>query len=559
MIKRMNKVTSLLVAAAAMVSVVPANAATKLAIKEGTIENAIAFDGGYVFDGYKNDEDDNAVYFNNGSKDSMLDDIEDVDALYKYGTKYVVAVDGNDQYMIDMSNGKVSDDDTAEDLAATIETKLNSYLRKTDRYENAGNTPVETVNKISKGFSDVWYEYSATTVATTTAAVYGYTNQSGKYIDASVTANMYVTVGTSRVKIDKFGDTEKVGTGSNQKSVTVNLTDAKPLTIADDSNYIYRIVEVEVSVTGENPYKAFYLQKISKAQGDKEKGAYVPKSVESYLIDAVNGIAYSDNKDVRKATDLLNVSVEDGEVTIDSSSIRVVDGSIYVVNWTNSDESEIKVTKLVLKRNEKIKVTENDKVDYSVVKYSDDVEEDADDYAFDVDGNVWTIYNGKISKSVKGGDFEVVYTCDRTLDRLDVYNEGNLIAWEHEGEVYTTVQEGKEAAKDEAEEIVKPEEVKTGWQSENGAWYLYDATGAKLTGWQNVGGTWYYMDPTTTAMRTGWLNDNGTWYYLQSSGAMKTGWLNDNGTWYYLNANGSMAANTTVDGYVLGANGAWIR
>ncbi|WP_423219214.1 hypothetical protein, partial [Clostridium butyricum] len=27
----------------------------------------------------------------------------------------------------------------------------------------------------------------------------------------------------------------------------------------------------------------------------------------------------------------------------------------------------------------------------------------------------------------------------------------------------------------------------------------------------------------------------------------------------YLNANGSMAANTTVDGYVLGANGAWVK
>ncbi|WP_416242497.1 hypothetical protein, partial [Clostridium butyricum] len=26
-----------------------------------------------------------------------------------------------------------------------------------------------------------------------------------------------------------------------------------------------------------------------------------------------------------------------------------------------------------------------------------------------------------------------------------------------------------------------------------------------------------------------------------------------------LNANGSMAANTTVDGYVLGANGAWVK
>ncbi|POO88629.1 hypothetical protein C1H57_25050, partial [Clostridium sp. 2-1] len=37
------------------------------------------------------------------------------------------------------------------------------------------------------------------------------------------------------------------------------------------------------------------------------------------------------------------------------------------------------------------------------------------------------------------------------------------------------------------------------------------------------------------------------------------GWLNDNGTWYYLNSSGAMLYNTTVDGYVLGSNGAWIR
>ncbi|NFS93867.1 hypothetical protein FDF05_13055, partial [Clostridium botulinum] len=40
---------------------------------------------------------------------------------------------------------------------------------------------------------------------------------------------------------------------------------------------------------------------------------------------------------------------------------------------------------------------------------------------------------------------------------------------------------------------------------------------------------------------------------------MQTGWLNDNGTWYYLDGSGKMLSNTTVNGYVLGANGAWIR
>ena len=60
-------------------------------------------------------------------------------------------------------------------------------------------------------------------------------------------------------------------------------------------------------------------------------------------------------------------------------------------------------------------------------------------------------------------------------------------------------------------------------------------------------------------MQTGWINVNGTWYYTNASGAMQTGWINDNGTWYYCNASGAMLANTTVDGYVLGANGAWVR
>lgn len=60
-------------------------------------------------------------------------------------------------------------------------------------------------------------------------------------------------------------------------------------------------------------------------------------------------------------------------------------------------------------------------------------------------------------------------------------------------------------------------------------------------------------------MATGWVKDGSNWYYLNASGAMQTGWINDNGTWYYCNASGVMSANTTVDGYVLGANGTWVK
>ena len=57
-------------------------------------------------------------------------------------------------------------------------------------------------------------------------------------------------------------------------------------------------------------------------------------------------------------------------------------------------------------------------------------------------------------------------------------------------------------------------------------------------------------------MATGWVYDNGTWYYMQSWGGMATGWQQIGSKWYYLYSNGAMAANTTIDGYVLGADGA---
>ena len=68
MIKRMNKITSLLVAAAAVASIVPAtgvNAADykKIDSKEGTIYEAVAYkDGKFYVDGNTKDGDTDAAY-----------------------------------------------------------------------------------------------------------------------------------------------------------------------------------------------------------------------------------------------------------------------------------------------------------------------------------------------------------------------------------------------------------------------------------------------------------------------------------------------------------------
>ncbi|MFD3450008.1 N-acetylmuramoyl-L-alanine amidase [Microbacteriaceae bacterium 4G12] len=120
--------------------------------------------------------------------------------------------------------------------------------------------------------------------------------------------------------------------------------------------------------------------------------------------------------------------------------------------------------------------------------------------------------------------------------------------------------------------------MQTGWVSINSKWYYFDGNGVKKTGWITVGNNKYFLDATgvmhtglvyvgnawyyfdaSGAMKTGWVFYQNNWYYFDGSGAMKTGWLLLGNTWYYLYSDGHMAANTTIDGYRLGSDGAWIK
>lgn len=97
--------------------------------------------------------------------------------------------------------------------------------------------------------------------------------------------------------------------------------------------------------------------------------------------------------------------------------------------------------------------------------------------------------------------------------------------------------------------------MKTGWLFYGGKWYFLDSSGVMKTGWVYTAGKWYYLDPSG-AMKTGWVYDGNKWYYLGAGGAMQTGWLNYGGKQYYLYPSGAMAVNTTIDGDVIGADGA---
>jgi glucan-binding YG repeat protein len=558
MIKRMNKATSLLLAAAAVVSIVPAvgvSAAEKLETKEGTIEQAVAFEGGkYIYEGYKTDADETGVYYNDGNADKLEEDLN-ADSMTKFGNKYA-AVEESDEYLVDLSTGKVSDE-TTEDITDNVKSKLKSALSKTDRYGKVSSTSSSsmTLNQISQDqFGATWYEYTTTGAAATYS---GYVNDAGKYIDTDYTANIYVlnAAGTKIVKISNFGEK------NTDYNITVNKTSAT--TIAQDNDYIYRLVNVDVVYADTaTTSQATYIQKISKAQGVEEDDAYLPNTVASYEVSSVYD---SENADDAAAT-----------ITA-GGDFRVINGVLYVTK-NNDDNTEVTVTTIKLKKDKATKDGAATKLDLYLAEQ--DVQESQDiaganAVSIDVDGNTWAVNDGKIYK-FDGTDFNSVYTCDTGIDTLDVYNADSLIAWQDGKDIYTTVD--KEATETPVDNttvtpVVNKGWVKTDagwtfynngsqlkgqWVNDGGVWYMIKADGIMATGWYNDNGTWYYL-AGSGAMKTGWLNDNGTWYYLQSSGAMKTGWLNDNGTWYYLSGSGAMLANTVVDGYKLSASGAWVK
>ncbi|MDO5517876.1 MAG: N-acetylmuramoyl-L-alanine amidase family protein [Clostridium sp.] len=650
MIKRVQKITSLILAASSVACTFPtisANAATRLGTREGNIEKAFSFkDGKYLYQGYRTDDDDSGLYYNSGTKkDKPLDDATELGE--KFNEKYASAFDGSDEYVIDLSTGKIDDDDTLSDSLDTAKTKLRNKLKKTDRYDNDNVTITSLENVFKNTFDETWYLYKAepgtqlNTTVTTTAAVtvttntttppavtvdnvgkvepqpyyYGFTSESGtKYIDCSHKENLYVYNGSKMVKLEEVGDTEKAS-DSDASDVTLNsVTPVKAL--GQDDKYIYLLIKA--NITGakklkpdDKPYKTnddlYYVQKISKAQGDKEKDAYIPKSIASYEISEFLG-----NGDAKDAyDDIMNISNKSDAVT------KAFDNSLYI---TYTDDDKVKTKKINLKTSEKLNEwsssgsKESSKIDGHVAIEDTDVDTDIEEsdpksWSVDVNGVVWAIDGGKIKKSVKCGSFETVYTCDRSLNSIDVYDSNNLIAWDDSNDAYTTVQEGITQAYDDAVDIVGEPvapviETKKGWeQLANGNWNFYDATGKLVvSSWSNIGGTWYYFDAqgsmvtgwiqlngiwyylnpisdgtkgamktgwiqtngiwyylsSSGAMKTGWIDLGGTWYYLDGSGAMKTGWIQDGGKWYYLNSDGSMAYSTTIDGYRLSSSGAMI-
>ena len=554
-----NKIMSIVTGVVVASTIIPAvrvNASVKLEALDGTIYDARAFmSGKYVFDGYKGEDQESGIYFFNGQEDIEIEDVESMGS--RYGTNYINFKE--DEVLFNLVTGKAEEDDE-ETRVSMMENKFrSSVMKKADRYED---TPyLIQVGKIGEDiFSGVWYEYIVANSDDLDDATEKYTvylSDSGKYVDSSETLNIvYYDKDGKKINLDTYDDVKKNN----------NLSVVKEETLLIDAENIYKIIAImdtDKLEAGMNPLTTYAL-KVSMEQGEKEDGAYIPKSVtsyETYDLDALETIEeYKENK----------------------LTARVSGNSLYIIK---TEDDSITVDRYVMKKIKDKDSVEGKSLDKRVLELDEDFDdiqnEDMQDYDIDVEGNLWVLNKGKVQK-LENGKLETKYTVDRTMNNLSVFAENSMIIWNTDEEIYSTVSPEPVVEEDQEEDAESKDDIEvtlgwikntdgtwifnnedgnfaTGWLKDNNTWYYLNSQGIMQTGWIKDGSTWYYLN-SSGAMQTGWIKDGAEWYYLNSSGAMQTGWIKDtNGKWYYLYNNGAMAYSTVIDGYILDASGAWIN
>lgn len=192
-----------------------------------------------------------------------------------------------------------------------------------------------------------------------------------------------------------------------------------------------------------------------------------------------------------------------------------------------------------------LKLKSKDGLNYIDLGSTDDTDV-ADKYTsiLTAGGFVWALDGGYIKAWDGDESFAKVYKVDGSMNNMSISSKDNMIVWNEDDKVYSVIHNAA-PAKDAAATTTATGTAAT-------------TTTAAAAGWAKAtDGTWSYTKDGKKA--TGWIQDGGVWYFLNTSGIMQTGWVNDGGTWYFCNESGAMLYNTTVDGYVLGANGAWVK
>lgn len=559
MIKRLNKVTPLLVAVATIstMTTISANAAEyeRVSYEDGSINEAVAYkDGKFYIDGDIADSENEGIYYLSDKKYNSLEDLYVGSDVNVYGEKYL-NIDSN-EYFLDLSTGELVDDDIQNDLEyAKVNLRKKTRNKTEDRYSDHNVLKNDLEELPSSKFAEAWYG------TTFTSDIDGrdisvYTDKNGNYIDADY--NVGKVKVTTKNKIITLKNTDDIEKGTN-----VSISD--PIVLAHDEKYIYRKATMTVNsdeeitkingidmsaestlfnLTDDKTSVSFdVIQKISKEQSSGTiDGAKYSNNVTNYVVGKKNGakVGFMQDEDTAYSISkgkIIAHKISDGKITAQSISLRSENGT----NFTGIKKAE---------------------------------PETFSDYDVDVNGNLWIVSAGFIYKYNNAQDWVKTYKVDKSMDSISVYDENNLITWNEDSEIYSIVNkvpvsntQAENAVNSENEsgsdivntenEIVD-EKLKFGWdKNDDGTWSFINSDSTYFKGWLKENSTWYYLDENGI-MQTGWIKYLNKWYYLREDGSMVTGWIKVSDKWYYLNNDGSMVYNEVVSGYSLGSDGAMI-
>jgi len=598
MLKRTTKVTSLLIVAASIVSIIPAMAADvkKVAGEEGTVYGAKSnADGTFYIDAELNGADEAIYSYKDGkyTKVNGADAGDTIGDVVSYdGKNYLQMNDGS--YYVDLKTGETKDDD----IIANIDDDAATALRKNIKADNDGrfdetlakdlHTADDKVRNIGDGAGNIvagqktmfgitgkWRQYFyelKTSDLDGKAKSTVYSDDKGNYIDVDYNLGKVGVVSTTygAVTIENTKDTYE--STVNGTTYEMKATIANDVTWDEGPVYITRTAHLKIwgRVKTSNDSKPYaditnkvsfgsknnkhvaptfngdgsvtVLQRISKAQAsDDVDGIKYAKDVKTYFITDADG----------KAQPLLGL----GDITNASGATPhagygLITGQTdgYLVGCYKDMAKHHQYTETInLKQENGYYYTDVDDVD-DVTAASNDamVIGCGDVYALSDDGYVEK-FNGKDSS------FEKLYKVDGGMDKISASLPIFSVVWSKDDENYSIITPGAPAG-DKKDTTAATDATKT-----TGVTTTVGTTTATKAGWAKAtDGTWSFVKADGTKA-TAWLQDGTTWYYLNASGVMQTGWINDNGTWYYCNGSGAMLANTTVNGYVLGASGAWVK
>ncbi|OPJ62516.1 N-acetylmuramoyl-L-alanine amidase family protein [Clostridium chromiireducens] len=608
MLKRNLNVISLLVAATSIMSAVPAMAEDVKTVEtlDGTVQSAKAYGNGvFLVYGYKADNDDTSIYSATADgKFNKIDGLDSSDFDTQFGDaakgQYIPVGDYDEKYLDMNNNFKIIEDDLNQTQLDDAAKKLKKKIKKDNdgRFEESfyeNTTPQPTQKRPGAdsrypyldGFSGKWshYKYKLNDIligdklsgkSESTSMIYS--DLDGNYVDADYNlGNLTVSTTSASVKIHntyktyeiiddgvtyelkaevgEVGGNSFLSEGYSDMYRTVNLTIYKKVKGSDDSTY--RVVTGDVYFgSGNNKHKV-------ATNGDGSVKVIQNFSKEQ-ASDTIDGIKYPKTSEIYFPTD------EDGN---SEDVLGLKTGSRYAQPMILSGQKGMTSLFLDITNNKVYAETISlkQKNGYRYIDKSDDDSLDIEQGSSSIakpSGNLWAVSKGYIyAYDQTKNAFVKQYKVDRSMNKISMSGTNNVIVWNEDKNAYSIIYNKPAAgAAGSATQntttgaaVVVGGAAKAGWlKNTDSTWSYIKADGTKFIGWMKDNEKWYYIK-SNGVMATGWINDNGTWYYLNISGDMKTGWINDNGNWYYCDASGAMLANTSVDGYTLGNDGAWIK